>query len=480
MTKNENNKMNIVILTAGKGSRMKSNLPKILHKVGGLTLFGHIMLLVKKLKVEKNVIVITSQDIIDNYKDKLPEKEDNFNYVIQKDRLGTGHAVKCALDSKFWSKSKRRKYHYTGIFYGDVPFISDKTIDKMFKLQSKYDLIILGFEPKDQTRAYGRLFTENDVKIGQNSKLYQIKEFKDLMREKPTLCNSGIMIGKTEIFEKLLPLIKNDNKAKEFYLTDIVELANNNGYNVGTLICDENEVIGINSREELAHAEKYFQEQQIKKHFSNGATMYNKNSIYFSYDTQIGQDVIIEPNVFFGVNVKIGNNCHIKAGCYLENVEIKDNSDIGPYARTRGKQTIIKSNVHIGNFVEIKNSQIGSGTKVGHFGYIGDAIIGENANIGAGLVICNYDGQKKYQTIIGNDCFLGSNATIIAPCKMENESYVAGGSTITHNVEKHSLAIGRAKQVNIENWMIKKGLVKNENNKNDNNDKYNEESKNKK
>ena len=447
--------LNVVILTAGKGSRMNSDLPKILHKVAGLSLFEHVLNTIIKLKIErKNTIVITSDDILHEYVDVLPKQ--NLHYVVQKKRLGTGDAVKCALKSKFWDL----KNEYTGIFYGDVPFISNETIKKMFDLQKKYDLVVLGFEPKDQTRAYGRLFVEKDLSLGQHGKLYSIKEFIDLPREKPRLCNSGIMIGKTEIFKKLLPKIKNKNKAKEYYLTDIIELANNSEYNVCAYVGNEYEVIGINSRIELAHAEKAYQDKLSEMHLLNGVTMTDKDSVHFSYDTQIGRDVIIEPNVFFGLGVKIGNHCTIKAGCYLENVEIKDGSDVGPYARARGG-VIIDSNVHIGNFIELKKTHVGADTKIGHFGYIGDTTIGKSANFGAGTVVCNYNGKEKFHTDIGNNCFIGSNSTIVAPCEIEDVSYIAAGSVITKKVNSGSLAIGRERQTNIEGWVRKKGLIDN-------------------
>ena len=452
-------KVNIVVLTAGKGSRMNSELPKIFHKVAGRSLFEHVLSSVEKIKADKNIIAITSNDILKDYKDLLP-KQENINYVIQETRDGTGDAVKYALKSKYWENTK-----YTGVFYGDVPFVSNETINKLFSLQKRYDLVVLGFEPQDQTRAYGRLFTERDLLKGQHCPLYQIKEFKELMREKPRLCNSGIIVGKTEIFEKLLPLIDNKNKAKEYYLTDIVELANSNNYNVGTYICDEYEVIGINSRIELAHAEKAFQEKLSEKHLLNGVTMLHRDSVHFSYDTKIGKDVIMESNVFFGVGVKIGDNCLIRSGSYLENLEMKNNSDIGPYARVRGNKTIIGEKVHIGNFAEIKNSLIGDGTKIGHFSYTGDAVVGKNVNYGAGCVICNYDGKEKHKTIIGDNCFIGSNSTIIAPCEIEDNSYIAGGSVITKKVESGSLAIARERQTNIQGWVSKRGLNTNDDKK---------------
>ena len=320
--------INIVILTAGKGSRMKSNFPKICQKIAGLTLFEHVLSSVNMVKRDnKNIIVVSSGDVINNYNGKLPQ-QNNLNYVMQMERLGTGDAVKVAISSEYWNVQNED----TGVFYGDVPFVSKETINKMFELRSYFDLIVLGFDCKDQSRPYGRLFTDRDLTSGEYGELYKIKEFKDLMREKPRLCNSGLMIGKTSIFQELLPFIDNNNKAKEYYLTDIVSLANQRGYRIGTYICDEYEVIGINSRIELAHAEKEYQEKLRTKHMENGATLLNSDSVYFSYDTQIGHDVIIEPNVFFGLGVKVGNNCIIKAGSYLENTEIKDNCSVGPYA----------------------------------------------------------------------------------------------------------------------------------------------------
>ena len=447
--------INIVILTAGKGSRMKSAFPKICQKIAGRTMFEHVLASVNEIKkYNKNIIVVSSHEVMNKYVGELPQQE-NLKYTIQEDRLGTGDAVKIAIKSPYWDS----KNNYTGIFYGDVPFVSQATMNKMFNLQNRFDLIVLGFDCKDQTRPYGRLFTDRDLTSGEYGELYKIKEFKDLMREKPRLCNSGLMIGKTEIFEKLLPLVKDNNKAKEYYLTDIIALANDHDYRVGTYICDEYEVIGINSRAELAHAEKEYQARLRQKHMDNGATLLDSDSVFFSYDTQIGQDVVIEPNVFFGLGVKIGNNCIVKAGCYLENTELKDNSNIGPYARTRGG-VVIDSGVHIGNFNELKNTTIGYGTKIGHFGYIGDTSVGNDVNVGAGTVVCNYDGKNKHRTEIGSYCFVGSNSTLVAPLVVKSNSYIGGGSVITKKVNTGDLALGRAKQLNKRGWMKRKGLLK--------------------
>ena len=273
--------INVIVTAAGKGARMKTSLPKVLHQIGNRSMLEHVLASINELKQkDKNIIIVTSHDIIDDFTDQMP-KQNNLNYVIQEHRLGTADAAKTAVNSKFWNK----KNEYTGIFYGDEPFISADTIEKMFKLRNKFDLVVLGFDCKDQTRPYGRLFTDRDLTTGEAGELYQIKEYKDLMREKPRLCNSGIMVGKSEIFEKLLPLIGNKNKANEYYLTDIISLANMYGYYVGTYICDEQEAIGVNSMSELAHAEKVYQNMLRQKHMSNGATLIDSDNIFFSYDT---------------------------------------------------------------------------------------------------------------------------------------------------------------------------------------------------
>ena len=279
------------------------------------------------------------------------------------------------------------KYSLTGVCFGDVPFIKKESIKKMISLQSKYDLVILGFAPKNQSIPYGRLILKGlmpNTGIGKSCRLDSIKEFIEFQKDEkiPTLCNSGIMIGKTEIFEKYIDKIKNDNKKGEYYLTDIVKLAGKK-YNIGTYICDEGETIGVNSKLDLAHAETYFQNSMRTKFMENGTTMIDPHSVYFSYDTKIGKDVIIEPNVFFGKGVKIGDNCYIRVGCYLEDVEIKGDTKVGPYCRTRGG-VIMEKGAYVGNFAEVKGSKIGSGTKIGHFSYTGDTTIGSDCNIGAG------------------------------------------------------------------------------------------------
>ena len=330
----ENKEINIVILSAGKGSRMKSELPKVLHKIANRTIFDFVLNYVNQIeKYDKNIIAVTSNDIIGKFNQSL-KTQDNLHYVIQNERMGTGHAVRVAMDSPHWKSENE----WTFVLLGDVPFIQQETLKKMLLLQRRFDFMVLGFDCKDQSRPYGRLFTDKELEEGYYGELYQIKEFKDLMREKPRLCNSGVMLGKTKIFEEFLPQLKTNNKQKEYYLTDVVEMANDAGYRVGTYICDEYEVIGINSRVELAHAEKEYQQRVREEHMNSGATMLDSDSVYFSYDTQIGKDVIIEPYVYFGSGVQVCDNCIIKAGSYLENVKVKEGEVIEPNSILVGKK----------------------------------------------------------------------------------------------------------------------------------------------
>ena len=447
-------KTNIIILGAGMGSRMKSKLPKVLHKVAGKTLMDHLLSSIEKIEIPVNVLSVLSQDILDNFSAQLP-KSRYRNYVVQEKRLGTGHATMCAVEDKNFCTT----YKYTGIFYADVPFVEPETIQKLYKLQERYDLVVLCFEAADQSQKYGRMYIKrNHLPVGDFGRLKEIREFIDIEGEKPKLCNSGIMFGKTEIFMKLLSKIQNKNKAKEYYLTDIIALANKAKYRVATLRCEESEMLGINSQEELANAEMIYQKKLKKKFFNNGVSFIMPDTIYLSHDTEIGTGTTIEPHVFLGTGVKVGENCHIRAGSYLEDTTLESNSNFGPMSRGRGG-AVIGEGVHVGNFAEIKNSTVGKGTKIGHVSYTGDATLGENVNIGAGMIICNYDGVKKYHTDIGNSAFVGSNTTIISPCKIDDDTFIAGGSTITKHVAQYELAVGRAKQENIEGWVKKRKVV---------------------
>ena len=308
------------------------------------------------------------------------------------------------------------------------------------------DIVILGFVGNVEER-YGRLI------ISHNNVVSKIVEFKDLKGDEKgiNLFNSGVFLVKSNILKDLVPQISNQNQAGEYYLTDIIELASKKGFVSKFILCDEDEVLGVNTKEDLAKCEAIMQNRLRKQHLLNGVTLVDKNSVFFSMDTKIEQDVSIEPNVFFGRNVKISSHSIIKAFSYLEGCSIASNVSIGPFARIRS-QTIIEGDSKIGNFVEVKNSHLQSGVKAGHLSYIGDAEIQENVNIGAGAIFCNYDGVKKHKTIIEKNVFIGSNTSLVAPILIEENAKIGAGSVITKDVPKNSLAIERNRQVTIQNY----------------------------
>ncbi len=427
-----NNNLSVIILAAGMGTRMKSAISKPLHKVGNLEMINHVINMAEKLD-SNDIIVVASRENEDHIKKSV---KDNIKIVIQEDRNGTGGAVKVAVP--YLNKNNNKVL----IMYGDVPLITYDTYNNM--INNENDLVVLGFHTKDISNKYGRL-------VLNNNKLEKIIEFKDASEEerKNTLCNAGILLIKQDLL-KLLDKINNNNASKEYYLTDIIELAKKDNKDISFSIADEDEVMGVNSRDQLAIAENIFQNRKRQEFMKNGVTLIDPESVYFSYDTEIENDVVIEPNVVFLTGVKINSNVEIKSFSYLEKCEIKSGAIIGPFARIR-PDTIIENNAKIGNFCEIKKSIIGEGTKVNHLTYIGDTTIGKNTNIGAGTITCNYDGYKKSKTVIGDNCFIGSNTIMVAPVELGNDSLTGAGSVITKNVNSKAIAITRAEQRNIEN-----------------------------
>ncbi|MFM8185961.1 MAG: bifunctional UDP-N-acetylglucosamine diphosphorylase/glucosamine-1-phosphate N-acetyltransferase GlmU, partial [Alphaproteobacteria bacterium] len=335
------------------------------------------------------------------------------------------------------------------ILYGDTPLISAETLKKMLEKLQNNSVCILGFDD-DEPNNYGRLV------INDEGNLDKIVEFKDAneTERKIALCNSGVIGVDGEILPHLLSQINNDNVAGEYYLTDIVAIANSQGLRCTFIKTHKNEVLGVNSRVELANLETIKQKQIRQKMMENGVTLISPKTVHFNYDTIVANDFTIHPNVVFGAKVKIESGVEIKSFCHIEDAEIKSQSIIGPFARIRPGTTINK-NVHIGNFVEIKKSQIGEGTKINHLSYIGDSIIGTNSNIGAGTITCNYDGFNKYQTIIGDNVFIGSNTALVAPIIIEANAIIGAGSVITKNVTENDLALTRSEQRNISNGAIK-------------------------
>ncbi|MFZ9180604.1 MAG: bifunctional UDP-N-acetylglucosamine diphosphorylase/glucosamine-1-phosphate N-acetyltransferase GlmU [Rickettsiales bacterium] len=432
--------ISVIILSAGKGTRMQSNLPKVLHKIAGREMLNMVIDEAKKLHPANISVVISSEIEPFIHFIKNQHLDTTLDFILQTQRHGTGHAVKVALKN-FNPNLKLHKKVL--ILYGDTPLISAETLNKMLEKLQNNSVCILGFDDEEPNN-YGRLV------ISDEGNLDKIVEFKDAneTERKIALCNSGVIGVDGEILPHLLSQITNDNVAGEYYLTDIVAIANMQGYKCTFIKTNKNEVLGVNSRVELANLEKIKQKQIRQKMMENGVTLISPKSVHFNYDTIIANDVTIHPNVVFGPKVKIESGVEIKSFCHIEDAKIKSQAVIGPFARIR-PGTTINENVHIGNFVEIKKSEIGQGTKINHLSYVGDSIIGTNTNIGAGTITCNYDGFNKYQTIIGDNVFIGSNSALIAPIIIEANSIIAAGSVITKNVVEDDLAIARSLQRNI-------------------------------
>lgn len=426
----------IIILAAGKGTRMKSHLHKVLHPLGGRPMLHHLMDTLKPLKPSRTVLVVGAD------KEQLEASVgDQAHMVVQEPQLGTGHAVDVSRDYLKDFKGT------VLILYGDVPLIRRKTMENMIDQcqNSNASVVVLGFRPKDAL-SYGRLKVINN-------KLKSIVEYKDANEEDRaiSLCNSGIMaVCGTHLFE-LLSAMDDNNAAKEYYLTDIVEIANDKGLNCSVVETSEFEVMGINSRSELANAEAIFQNRARADFMDAGVSLIDPSSVYFSHDTIIGQDVTIGPNVFFGPGVEIADNVTINAFCHIEGARVGSGSSVGPFARLR-PAAILGENVKVGNFVEIKKSDIHDGAKISHLSYIGDAQVGAGANIGAGTITCNYDGFFKYKTEIGAGAFIGSNTALVAPVKIGEGATVGAGSVVTSDASDDALVITRIKQREITGW----------------------------
>ena len=431
-----------ITLAAGMGTRMRSSIPKVLHPIGGRSMLAHVLSLANELGNKQNVVVL-GPELEEQGNSVIPDHIP-AQTVIQKERLGTAHAVLSAIDPITQHDGNIL------ILYGDTPLLSLEALRKLTtRLDEGADIVVLGFNAVDPT-GYGRLLESPD------GALVAIREHKDASanEREVTLCNSGVFGFKADTLPDLLARINNDNANGEYYLTDTVELAKSDGLELAIVTCDELEVLGVNSREQLSLAEKIYQRKRRRDIMDGGATLLDPDSVYFSHDTKIGQDVLIEPNVFFGPGVTVANNVHIKAFCHLEQTTIGRGAAIGPYARLR-PAAVIGENAKVGNFVEIKKSTVEEGAKVSHLTYIGDARIGKNANIGAGTITCNYDGFNKHFTDIGENAFIGSNSALVAPIKIGDGAFVGSGSVVTRNVADNSLAVSRAKQRQIDDWAIK-------------------------
>ena len=423
----------LVILAAGKGTRMRSDLPKVLHKVAGAPLLAHAMASGASLSPERTVIVTGHG--AEQVEAAAREIDETATCVLQSEQLGTGHAV---------LQARPALEGFSGdviVLYGDTPFIRPETLEAMAEARRSHDVVVLGFTAADPGK-YGRLVMEGDA-------LMQIVEFKDAgLRERAIdFCNSGVISASAETLFALLDRVGNDNASGEYYLTDIVALAREAGLSATAVSCDEAETMGVNSRVDLAAAEAGFQSRKRAEALIEGVTMTAPETVWFAHDTWIGPDCEIEPNVVFGPGVTIENGAHIRAFSHLEGCHVSRGAVVGPYARLRPGAELAED-VRVGNFVEIKNAVLDEGAKVNHLTYIGDAHIGEKTNIGAGTITCNSDGVFKHRTEIGARAFIGSNTMLVAPVKVGAEAMTASGAVITKEVPEGALAISRADQVN--------------------------------
>ncbi|HCP82093.1 MAG TPA: bifunctional UDP-N-acetylglucosamine diphosphorylase/glucosamine-1-phosphate N-acetyltransferase GlmU [Octadecabacter sp.] len=423
----------LIILAAGQGSRMNSDLPKVLHEVGNAPLFAHALAAGSALSPEKTVLVVGhGGDLVEAAARKIDE---TITVARQTEQLGTAHAV---------AQAREALANFEGdalVLYGDTPFVSAETLERMTAARATHDVVVLGFEAADPAR-YGRLVVNGD-------RLERIVEFKDAdsATRAITLCNSGVVCADAATLFALIDAVGNDNASGEYYLTDIVEIAWKMGKTATAVSCDEAETLGINTRTVLARAEGLFQASKRAEALENGVTLTAPETVFFSLDTYVGRDAVIEPNVVFGPSVTIESNARIRAFSHLEGCHVSMGSTVGPFARLRPGAEL-SNNAHVGNFVEIKNAKIGEGTKVNHLTYIGDAEIGDGTNVGAGTITCNYDGVFKHRTTIGKNVFVGSNTMLVAPVTLGDDSMTATGTIVTKNVPDGDLAVGRARQEN--------------------------------
>lgn len=422
----------LVILAAGMGTRMNSDLPKVLHEIAGAPMLAHAMRAGAALDPAR--IVVVAGHGAQQVSAAARDWDERAEIVVQEEQLGTGHAV---------AQAAPLLKGFSGdafVLYGDTPFIREETLERMREARASHDVVILGFHAADPGR-YGRLLMQGET-------LERIVEYVDATSEERavTLCNSGVLCANSATLFDLVAAVKNDNAKGEYYLTDIVALARARGLSATAVACDEAETMGINSRAELAAAEAAFQARARAQAMADGVTLTAPETVHFAFDTVVGRDSVIEPNVVFGPDVTVESGARIRAFSHLEGAHVSRGGVIGPYARLRPGAELAED-VRIGNFVEVKAARIDRGAKVNHLSYIGDAEIGEDTNIGAGTITCNYDGVSKHRTRIGARVFIGSDTMLVAPVSVGDDAMTGSGSVITDDVEPGALAIGRARQV---------------------------------
>ncbi|MCZ8368993.1 MAG: bifunctional UDP-N-acetylglucosamine diphosphorylase/glucosamine-1-phosphate N-acetyltransferase GlmU [Porphyrobacter sp.] len=428
-----------IILAAGKGTRMKSDTHKVLHKIAGHAMLEHLMASVAELGPERTAVVVgVGRDQIEK------AVGDRAVTCLQEPQLGTGHAVQ---------QAEGALEGFAGdvlVLYGDVPFVKADTMRAMLERLHSADapaVVVLGFEPEDPL-AYGRVIADDAGSI------LKMVEFKDADEGERAcrLCNSGLLAARASDIFALLARVGNDNAQGEYYLPDIVNIAIADGRSCAVIVADSaDEVAGINSRAELAAAEGRWQAARRVQAMDEGATLIAPETVFFAYDTVLGRDVTIEPNVFFGPGVRVADNVLIRANSHIEGASLATGVKVGPFARLR-PGTVLEEGSFIGNFVEVKNAVMHAGAKASHLTYLGDATIGAGANIGAGTITCNYDGYFKYKTVIGPGAFIGSNSSLIAPVTIGADAIVAAGSAVSRDVAPGELRMVRAEQLVKDGW----------------------------
>jgi len=432
----------VIILSAGMGTRMQSDLPKVLHNVACEPLLIHSMRTASQIGAHKT-IVVTGHGAKDVAK-VATSFDPSAEIVNQSEQFGTAHAV---------DQTRKALLNFDGevfVLYGDTPFIEPSTLLRMSKERNDgAKVVVLGFNTK-RKNSYGRLI------ISPDGSLEEIVEYKDANTDqrKISFCNSGVICTDSKLLFNLIAEVENNNANNEFYLTDIVKLAKNKNLKCAAVECAENEAMGINSKVELANAETYFQTRKRIEMMLNGVTLIAPETVWFAADTVVGRDTIIEQNVIFGPEATVESHALIKSFSHIEGAHISKGAIVGPFARLRPGAELA-NNSKVGNFCEVKKSQVGEGAKINHLSYIGDTKIGDNANIGAGTITCNYDGVSKHFTEIGESAFIGSNNSLVAPVRVGDKAMTASGSVITKDVPNGDLGIARAPQDNKKGFAVK-------------------------
>ena len=445
-----------IILAAGQGTRMKSNKAKVLHQLGGKSLLQHVVDAIKPLSSSINIVIGNDAELVKN-----SINNHSINWVLQKKQLGTGHAVQQATSNINGEAT-------CVILYGDVPLFSTNTIKSLISKSESTGFSLLSVI-LDNPTGYGRIIRDK------NKLIKAIVEDKDTNRQEQKIdeINTGIMAIQGFLLKKYITQLETDNSQGELYLTDIVKIAVKDSVTISSLVCDNvSEVMGINDKNQLAEAERIYQQQQAKDMMSNGLTIKDPSrfdcrgnlifgkdcsvdiNVVFEGENELGENVLIAPNCIIK-NAKIGDHAEIKANTIIDNAVIGSHATVGPFARIR-PETKVGNNARIGNFVEVKKSSIDDGSKVPHLSYVGDSTIGQNVNVGAGVITCNYDGVNKHQTIIKNGAFIGSDTQLIAPVTVGENATIGAGSTITQDVPGEKLTLSRKKQTTIPNWKRKK------------------------